>query len=495
MFRVSRIVGLALMGGLISYLFSVQVKIHHDLPLQPPIARDVVEEHSAPVLVAPSAPIVTEEEHVVVSPDLLEQLIIDDSFSIDSLDHTTIQLLEKVFEKTKDPQVMNAIVKDLIDKYQFVNARSFIVWLSSQEWSQLDPLLHLQVMFNSFPLSSNQIVSSLQSLLLHYEQNNQISRDTVLWYRGVLALMQKQYGTFFEISQGFTDIQYKRFSEKLATKKSQIQSQSDMPSYYFDALVAMELFNQGLFQPAKLLSLSALSQNKSYILPYQILAYANFLTNSWDATIEYLTVLSSLDTHRSTTYQFLLGVAYYRGKQYEKSVLVLSQVSGNRFALDKERYLVLNYLALQQSGKLLTSWQKLLWYSTLEPSDFYSYFYEVFFVPYMKGEHYELYVKNPSLAQHYLEQCVVQLSGSKRSVCEYGKVGVQLAMGSYSQLEPSLLSLLQEYPQGYLYHILGEYYMKQGNREKAKFNLLKAVGMTDMVQERWMIQKLLEEVM
>ena len=127
MFRVSRIVGLALMGGLISYLFSVQVKIHHDLPLQPPIARDVVEEHSAPVLVAPSAPIVTEEEHVVVSPDLLEQLIIDDSFSIDSLDHTTIQLLEKVFEKTKDPQVMNAIVKDLIDKYQFVNARSFIV--------------------------------------------------------------------------------------------------------------------------------------------------------------------------------------------------------------------------------------------------------------------------------------------------------------------------------------------------------------------------------
>jgi len=224
----------------------------------------------------------------------------------------------------------------------------------------LDPLLHLQVMFNSFPLSSNQIVSSLQSLLLHYEQNNQISRDTVLWYRGVLALMQKQYGTFFEISQGFTDIQYKRFSEKLATKKSQIQSQSDMPSYYFDALVAMELFNQGLFQPAKLLSLSALSQNKSYILPYQILAYANFLTNSWDATIEYLTVLSSLDTHRSTTYQFLLGVAYYRGKQYEKSVLVLSQVSGNRFALDKERYLVLNYLALQQSGKLLTSWQKLL---------------------------------------------------------------------------------------------------------------------------------------
>ena len=484
------------MGILISYLFSFEMKMDQDNNKNEPIVQDLVAEHSAPVLMVPSSDTVIEEmENVVMSPDLLEQLITDDSFSIDSLEHTTIQLLEKVFEKTKDPQVMNAIVKDLIDKYQFVNARSFIAWLSLQDLSQLDPLLHVQVMFNSFPLSSNQIIPSLQSLLVNYEQKNLVSKDHILWYRSVLALMQKQYETFFELSQGFTNSQHRKFAENLATKRSQIQSQSDMPGYYFDALVAVGLFNQGFFQPAKLLALSALSQNKSYILPYQVLAYANFLTNSWDATIEYLTVLTSLDKEHSITYQFLMGVAYYRGKQYEKSVLVLSQVSGNRFALDKERYLVLNYLALQQSWKILTSWQKLLWYSLLEPSDFYSYFYEVFFVPYMKWESYELYVKNPSLAQHYLEQCVVQLTWSKRSVCEYGKVGLQLAIGSYGQLELSLLSLLKEYPQGYLYHVLGEYYVKQWNKEQAKVNLLKAAGMTDIVQEKTLIKKLLEEVM
>jgi len=115
------------MGILISYLFSFEMKMDQDNNKNEPIVQDLVAEHSAPVLMVPSSDTVIEEmENVVMSPDLLEQLITDDSFSIDSLEHTTIQLLEKVFEKTKDPQVMNAIVKDLIDKYQFVNARSFI---------------------------------------------------------------------------------------------------------------------------------------------------------------------------------------------------------------------------------------------------------------------------------------------------------------------------------------------------------------------------------
>ncbi|MDR0369676.1 MAG: hypothetical protein LBH96_04110 [Candidatus Peribacteria bacterium] len=123
--------------------------------------------------------------------------------------------------------------------------------------------------------------------------------------------MQRDYSRFFEISGSFSSDSYRTFAQKLSTLQGQISQQSGMPAYYFDALVGVELFNQGFFQIAKVLALSVVSQNKDYILPYQLLAYANFLTASWDAAIEYLTLLTSLNPQTSEKYSFLIGVAYY----------------------------------------------------------------------------------------------------------------------------------------------------------------------------------------
>lgn len=158
--------------------------------------------------------------------------------------------------------------------------------------------------------------------------------------------MKRDYTSFFEISSSFQDLSHTSFASRLLSQKNQISSQSDMPLYYFDALVGVELFNQGFFQAAKVLALHVLTQNREYILPYQLLAYANFLTNSRDASIEYLNLLLSLDSSSVEKYDFLIGVAYYRNGEYERSVLKLSQVKDVSYRLDVDRYLVLNYLKL-----------------------------------------------------------------------------------------------------------------------------------------------------
>jgi hypothetical protein len=54
------------------------------------------------------------------------------------------------------------------------------------------------------------------------------------------------------------------------------------------------------------LALYSLQQNSSYILPYQVLAYANFLTNSWDTSVEYLKKLVDLDPNNAEKYRFLM---------------------------------------------------------------------------------------------------------------------------------------------------------------------------------------------
>lgn len=141
------------------------------------------------------------------------------------------------------------------------------------------------------------------------------------------------------------------------------------------------------------------------------------------------------------------------------------------------------------------SWQKVLGHSSLQISDFYSYFYEVFFLPYSKGVDYFLYVQNPNLAENYLTHCFQSLQGADQAICEYGTIGLQLANGQFTGLESSLLSLVETYPQGYLYQALGEFYLRMGDTISAKYYLLKSVGMISSMEEGYKIRSLLQQVM
>ncbi|MDR2416344.1 MAG: hypothetical protein LBD75_07285, partial [Candidatus Peribacteria bacterium] len=314
-----------------------------------------------------------------------ETLLAKEEFNEEYLQNDSLSFLQKVFEKTQDAQVMNAIVQTMINEYQFVAAKQFIEMLTDMQRSQLEPSLHLKVAFNTFSLSSSSAFTALSSLLQHYTEKNLIASDEAVWYEGLLALMKRDYERFFQLAPSFQNASYKQFASQLTTFKTQIAHQIDMPAYYFDTLTAVELFNQGYFQIAKVLALYAMTQDKTYILPYQLLAYANFLTNSRDAAVEYLTTLLSLDIAHQEKYNFLIGIAYHRNKKYEASVLKLSQVKGEEYRLDVERYLALNYVQLRQPVKLLSTWQKMLGFHQLKKSDFFTYFYEVFFAPYRQG--------------------------------------------------------------------------------------------------------------
>lgn len=409
------------------------------------------------------------------------------------LQSDSLSFLQKIFEKTQDPQVMNTLIQTMINEYQFITAKQFIETLSEAQRLQLDPSLHLKVAFNSFSLSSTSTYTSLSSLVQYYAEKMLISPDEIKWYEGLLALIRRDYEYFFQISPSFQDAAYKQFASQLTTIKTQIDRQTDMPTYYFDTLAAIELFNQGYFQIAKTLALYAMTQDKTYILPYQILAYANFLTHSRDAAVEYLTTLLSLDTTHQGKYDFLIGVAYYWNQKYEASVLKLSQVKGEEYRLDRERYLALNYVQLRQSSKLLSSRQKILGFNQLKKSDFFTYFYKVFFLPYRQGETHTWYLQNPQLAQQYIQVCNQLFPND--AVCAYGQVGIFLANDDLKKGEANLIRLVEEYPQGYLFHALGELYIKQGEKEKAKYYLLRAVSMSETTEETRQVKNLLQNTM
>ena len=430
-----------------------------------------------------------------LSDHVIENLLKNEEIDIDTLESENDEFLQKVFQQTRDKEVMNLIVENYLNEYQFVKAKKFIDNLPEAYVEDLNTSLHLRVAFNSFSLSSKNASETLTSLVQDYKSKNKISNEDANRYLWVLALMNQNYERFFEISASFTSEKYKAFSSKLLWYKNQISKQMWMPQYYFDTLVSLELFNQWLFQPAKVLALYSLQKNSTYILPYQILAYANFLTNSWDTSIEYLKKLIELDPNNAEKYRFLMWVAYYRNEKYGQSAIMLSMIKNEKLRLDAERYLIRDYLYLNQSNKLISSRNKLLWYENLVASDFYTYFYEAFFHPYAEWQKYEIYTQDVELANKMLRVCSLKLTDEEKVVCMYWSIWKNIAIWSFELLEQSLLKLVSEYPQWYLYHALWEYYIKQWDLEKAKAYLLKAVSSTQKAAEKNQIKKLLENTM
>ncbi len=430
-----------------------------------------------------------------LSDSMLEDLLKNEEIDINTLESENDEFLQEIFAKTKDVNIMNLIVETYLNEYQFVKAKKFIERLPESYSSKLKPSLNLRVAFNSFSLSSKTFGEGLTSLILDYSSKNEISAEDKNRYLWILALIDRNYDKFFELSKWFTSAKNKGFAVKLQWYKDQISKQMWMPAYYFDTLVALELFNQWLFQPAKVLALYSLQQNSNYILPYQVLAYANFLTNSWDTANEYLKKLVELDPTNAEKYRFLMWVASYWNGKYEQSVVMLSLVKNDNLRLDAQRYLINNYLQLRQNNKLISSRNKLLWYKNLVASDFYTYFYEVFFRPYSEWSDYTLFALDTELANKMLRVCTMNLPKDESVVCTYGTIGRNIALWQFNWIEQYLLNLVAEYPQWYLYQALGDYYIQQWELDKAKTFLLKAVSLTQKRKEINQIKKLLQDTM
>jgi hypothetical protein len=66
------------------------------------------------------------------------------------------------------------------------------------------------------------------------------------------------------------------------------------------------MMKNGYFSIANKLAVDSILENNKYILPYQVLAYSNFLTNNREKAIENFYELSSLDIENKDKYNFYI---------------------------------------------------------------------------------------------------------------------------------------------------------------------------------------------
>jgi tetratricopeptide (TPR) repeat protein len=162
-------------------------------------------------------------------------------------------------------------------------------------------------------------------------------------------------------------------------------------------------------------------QNADYVLPYQVLAYSNFLSNNRDVAAEYFLKLANFDKMNTDRYLFLVGISYYRQGDYEQSLLYLTQVTNPQLLTDVYRYDILSYIGMNDMENAVRIRQKQLGQQDLQEADFELFFSIFFYQPYVNGQPFTLARDTSQLATFYADACSRVFSGTT-DVCVYGEV-------------------------------------------------------------------------
>lgn len=405
-----------------------------------------------------------------------------------------LNVLEYLYTKNKNPELLQPLVEKFLQYYQFDKANTYLSLLVQEAGDyfklKIDPRQVIYTRFHdsTIGLDSSNSLDETFALIWQYRARNLLTADDEMFYKGLKSLWVYDYATATAAFSKLTDPRYKDFTSSYESALANFVKIKNPPIYYRDWLVSLTLLKNWYFVFAKRLSLHALNQNKDYILPYQVLAYANFLTHNRESAKDYFLKLADFDTSNAFLYKFLIGISYYRYGDYEQSLLYLNQVNTPALQTDVYRYMLLSYIQTEDTNSMTRMWQNLLGESDLQASDFSLFFDQMFYMPFRSWTPFTLYSENPQLADLYLGKCSTLFSGSQADVCTYGEVWLQLAKQNLSWIGQKLLSLTEIYHQSHLYHLLGDYYVSLKQYPVAKEYYVKALSIADTTNEQIIIQ-------
>lgn len=457
---------------------------------------------------APITIINTWDDKIDSEKDTQLELKLQESKQLDSINIEKVSLatlsskvanktetLESLYQKTKDEKVLKVLIDNLLSNYQFDTVREYLSDIDIFTSQAIDKKSYMYTYINTLSITDPNSMKNFISFVEQLKSKSLISSDEYLLYRWLQKVWDKDYDAAIETLKQISSKSYYPFIEQLESAVLNFKSQKWMPSYYQDALVALTALKNGYFSIANKLAVYTILEDNDYVLPYQVLAYSNFLTKNWEKAISYFYDLSSLDIENKNKYDFYLWICYYWKWEYESSLTTLYQlINDSTYKTDIYRYLLLNYEQLNNYDKMAQIRQKLLWEDSLTQSDF-KYFYDiVFYKPFSKWEESPIYEAYKQMSYDTVSMCYDKF-GYKNDTCLYWEVWFNIVNWFRVSVEENLIYLSENYPQASIYQALWDYYKKVNEKDKAKSYYIKAVALSDDSTQKTIIQNALLKLM
>jgi len=433
-----------------------------------------------------------------------------------------IGILETEYQKNKNIKVGTTLIEKLAQNYEFEKANQYLqeLIINPDYDGDVKPTLHLYIAIHDPTIVSITDPQSIQKIIpIMDEYKNlapgkdpgagRLEADDYNFYQGLIKLRYKDYKWARELFNGISSARYKVSIQAITQAISTYNSSKAIPKYYQDALVSLALLKNGYFSIAKKLALETALEDNKYILPYQILAYTHFLTNNRESANDYFLKLADVDISNKNLYKFLIGISFYRSKEYSQAILYLSQVNDASLQTDAYRYMLLSYKAEDDIKSMVDIRQKLLGQQDLPAgegmtgSDYYDYFYQAFYAPYSINVKSAIYEENKLLADMYLTNCTTTFTWTAADICTYGNIGRKLIDYNPSTWRPDGLStfdlwlltnLANTYNESYLFSIIGDLYRLQNNLTEAKKSYAQALSLSTDSAEQDIIKSKISQI-
>jgi hypothetical protein len=301
-----------------------------------------------------------------------------------------IDLLIKAYNKNQAPEILPPLITKLLRVYQFEEANKYLtLYLNSLSMDQISlvssqaifyTLLNTPSIINNLDVKRGQIID----FIMQQRQERLITESDKIFYETLLEITTGNVMPLITAIRTINDPLYANIKKDLLDNYRIYTSIPQQPRYYLRALVALTLMKHGYFKIAEQLALSALIDNKNYLLPYQILAYSHFVTNERTPAREYLFRLVDLDQTNERSYKFMIGITFFWQQNYTQALLYFSQVKQSEFMLDTIRYKILSYHELNDNRNLVTTMRELLNTKQADALDLLQLFELLFFEPYQQ---------------------------------------------------------------------------------------------------------------
>ncbi len=409
-----------------------------------------------------------------------------------------IKNLEKLYKLKKKNSDFKKLIQALVKNYEFSDAWKYLQPLTiEKKLNNINPQLYVYTYFNILDLNNDKQINEFKNTIENIRQANLIPIQELNFYYWLLAIAKEQYSEANTFRKDIADTKYMKFIKQIHIIQEQISKKRDIPKYYQEALISLEMLKSGYFSIAKYLATKAFDQNKKYILPHQILAYNAFLTNHLNESIQYFQNLSKIDPSKHNSYKYMMGISYYWLWDYTNAILHLSQLKNDTWLkTDVLRYLILGYKNIQDTKKALETYQELITTKDLVNWDFVSFFDFVLVEPYNKIGKISITEQEFNLVQTYINKCKNSTKINK-NICLLWEIWIRVFSKQWDETTlESLKQLVTTYNQNFSLQLLGDYYRHTNFYKAAKSYYLKASLTAKDTNEKSVIQNkllLLEE--
>jgi hypothetical protein len=360
-----------------------------------------------------------------------------------------LKVLDDILQNQKMIELLPSMIELAIDIHNYDDALKYLqqAQANRQILQSIPPLRLLHLLVSAWTFTKTQR-NDIKQLVDNLHQENRISKAAKDFYYALLAFVQQDIKNYSYYMDQLVDTEYDSWYYAFQDQKTQTSFYQDVSSHYLYMLIALRYFREWFASVSLWAAQNVVAIDSSYVLAQQILWYSSFERWDYKTALQSFQALEELDKNNRFTYIYFQWIVYFSMKNYTAAITQFLRIPTSEAFTDKERYLFISYLAIQDWANALNQLSTLL---DTQPSqrtifDYFTIFDELLY-------NWRLHITHTLQRRldSYITECYSSLDEALNYVCLYWRAWYLLIDDKKNEAYIELNELVKRYPTSQMY--------------------------------------------